>query len=141
MNVNQLMTPDPACCTPATTVQDAARMMMQYDCGEIPVVETRDSRRLVGVVTDRDIVSRSVAAGDNPLDATVARCMSTPVITVRPETSLEECLAVMEQHRIRRVPVVDGDNICCGIVSQADVASRAPARQTAELVKEVSRAV
>jgi CBS domain-containing protein len=141
MNVRQLMTPDPACCTPATTVQAAARMMMQYDCGELPVVETQGSRKLVGVVTDRDIVSRSVAAGDDPAEATVARCMSTPVMTVRPETSLEECIGIMEQHQIRRVPVVDGDDVCCGIIAQADIAARAAARQTAELVKEVSRPV
>jgi CBS domain-containing protein len=139
MNVSQLMTPDPACCTPTTTIQDVARLMLEHDCGEIPVVHTRDDRKLVGVITDRDIVARSVAAGDSPIEATVGRCMSTPVVFVTPETSLEDCLRLMEEHQIRRVPVVNGGDVCCGIVSQADVAARAAAQQTAELVKEVSR--
>jgi CBS domain-containing protein len=139
MNVTKLMTPDPACCTPATTIQDVARMMLQHDCGEIPVVQSADNRKLVGVITDRDIVARSVAAGDNPLEVTVSQCMSTPVVSVSPETSLDECLKLMEEHQIRRVPVVDSHEACCGIVSQADIASRAAARQTAELVREVSR--
>jgi len=139
MTVNQLMTRDPACCTPDTTIQDVARMMLQHDCGEIPVVQRADGGRLVGVITDRDIVARSVSAGDDPSQATVARCMSTPVVSVKPDMDLEECLKLMEEHQIRRVPVVDADDCCCGIVSQADIAFRAGTRETGELVREVSR--
>ena len=139
MTVNELMTLDPVCCTPQTPLREVARLMSSHDCGEIPVVETRDNRLLVGVVTDRDIVLRAVADGRNPADTPISSCMTTDVVTVRPETSLDECRKLMEDHQIRRVPVVDGSGACCGIVSQADVAQRASAGETGELVREVSK--
>ena len=139
MTVNQLMTPDPVCCTPETTLRDVAKLMSTNDCGEIPVVEKNGSRLLVGVVTDRDIVVRAVAEGRTPGDTAVSSCMTTRLVTVRPETTLEEVKKLMEDHRIRRVPVVDGAGACCGIVSQADVAQRASAGDTGELVREVSK--
>jgi CBS domain-containing protein len=139
MTVNELMTLDPVCCTPQTPLREVARLMSSHDCGEIPVVETKEGRLLVGVVTDRDIVLRAVAEGRNPADTPIASCMTTNVVTVRPETSLDDCRRLMEEHQIRRVPVVDGSGACCGIVSQADVAQRASTGDTGELVREVSR--
>lgn len=70
------MTPNPACCTPNTTLDQVAKMMIQHDCGEIPVVDVND--RPIGVVTDRDIVCRVVAEGKNPMAHTVDQCMSHP---------------------------------------------------------------
>jgi CBS domain-containing protein len=137
MKVSALMTSDPATCTPETSIRDVARLMVQHDCGEIPVVQS--DRRLVGVVTDRDIVCRAVADGKSSIDTTARECMSTPVVSVEADTDLEDALNVMEQHQIRRIPVVDRDGCCCGILSQADIAIAAPARETAELVREVSR--
>ncbi|MGX2030334.1 CBS domain-containing protein [Methylocaldum gracile] len=139
MEVREIMTPNPVCCTPDTHLEAIARLMVRHDCGEIPVVENEESMRLVGVVTDRDIVCRSLAQGKNPMDMTARECMSTPCVTVTPETSLEDCCKVMEEHRIRRVPVADRSGRCCGMVSQADIARRAPTQQTAEVLKEVSQ--
>lgn len=139
MHVRELMTRNPACCAPETTIVEAARMMKDFDCGEIPVARADGDRKLVGVITDRDIVCRVISAGKDPGKTTVESAMSSPVVSVGPETALEECLNLMESHQIRRVPVVDADGICCGIVSQADVATGAPAKDTAELVKGVSR--
>ena len=139
MTVNDVMTRDPACCSLETSLEDVAKMMVDCDCGEIPVVENRDGRQLVGVITDRDIVCRIVAKGKNPLQLTARECMSSPVTTVMPATSLDECLRVMEAHQIRRVPVVERSGACCGIISQADIASRTSEHKTAELVREVSR--
>jgi CBS domain-containing protein len=139
MHVKELMSPDPACCTPDTNLQEVARLMCDYDCGEIPVVDDRNHMRVVGVVTDRDITCRSVAKGMNPLDMTAESCMSSPVVTVTPETSVDECCRLMEEHQIRRMPVVDPDRRCLGIVSQADVARSAAPMQTAEVVAQVSR--
>jgi CBS domain-containing protein len=99
-----VMTPDPACCTPGMSVDEVAQLMIQNDCGEIPVIDTDD--RLIGVVTDRDIVCRVVAEGKNPVGHTVETCMSQPVVTVSEDTSLDEVIATMERHQIRRVPVV-----------------------------------
>jgi CBS domain-containing protein len=139
MHVRELMTRNPACCAPETTIVEVARMMKDFDCGEIPVARADGDRKLVGVITDRDIVCRIVAKGEDPSSAVVQNAMSTPVVSVTPETSLDECLNLMESHQIRRVPVVDAQGICCGIVSQADVATGAAPQDTAELVKGVSR--
>jgi CBS domain-containing protein len=131
------MTPDPACCSAGTTLDQVAKMMAQHDCGEIPVVNTNDEP--IGVVTDRDIVCRVVAAGKNPAAHTAESCMSQPVVTVNADDPLDRVVATMEKHQIRRVPVVDEHGCCTGIVSQADVAWAEPLPEVGELVREVSR--
>jgi CBS domain-containing protein len=138
MQVKKVMTADPACCVSETGLQEVAQMMIDHDCGEIPVVENRETKLPIGVITDRDIVCRSVARGLNPLDLTVADCMSRPCVTVTPEMSVEECSRILEENKIRRVPVVDADGSCCGIVALADIALHARKGVTAEVVKEVS---
>lgn len=138
MEVKDIMTPDPACCTPDTPLPEAARLMVENDCGEIPVVESEESRLPIGVITDRDITCRAVAAGKNPLDLTAGELMSTPVTAVTPEATVEECVRVMEERQVRRVPVVDEQGRCVGIVAQADVALKAPEHETAELVRDIS---
>jgi len=132
-----VMTPDPACCTPNTTLDQVARMMVQNDCGEIPVIDVNDQP--IGVVTDRDIVCRVVADGKNPIAYTADTCMSQPVVTVNVDDPLDEVLATMEKHQIRRVPVVDERGCCAGIIAQADVAWAEPLPEVGELVREVSR--
>ena len=138
MHVKDVMTPDPACCTTDSTLQHVAEMMVENDCGEIPVVVDISSMLPVGVITDRDITCRTVAKGLNPLTMTVGECMTTPCVTVMPDTSLDECCRIMEESQIRRVPVVDASGACCGIVALADIAKHAAKRETAEVVKEVS---
>jgi CBS domain-containing protein len=139
MRIEDVMTRSPACCTPDTKLLEVARMMVEHDCGEIPLVRSTSNPKVLGVVTDRDIVSRLVARGRNPLDLQASACMSQPVITVRTDDSVEDCIRMMESHRIRRVPVVDGDGLMRGIVSQADIAQHVSHASTGELVKEVSR--
>ena len=112
-------------------------MMVQNNCGEIPIVDT--SNRPVGVVTDRDIVCRVVAEGKNPSGHTAESCMTTNVVTVRADASLDEVISTMEKHQIRRVPVIDDGGCCSGIISQADIATAGSARKTSELVCEISR--
>jgi CBS domain-containing protein len=113
-------------------------MMVENDCGEIPVVESMANMLPIGVITDRDITCRTVAVGLNPLVMTVSDCMTTPCITVMPDTSLDDCCHIMEENLIRRVVVVDSSGACCGIVALADIARHAAKRETAEVVKEVS---
>jgi CBS domain-containing protein len=137
MTVKNMMTPNPACCTMDTTLQEVARMMLKCDCGEIPVVERQDLRKLVGVVTDRDIVCRAVAEGKNPL-VSVATVMSSPAVTISEHDDIDEVIRVMETHQIRRVPVVDQNGEICGIVSLADIARLNSRKDTGELVREVS---
>ncbi len=138
MQVKEIMTADPACCTSQTGLQEVAQMMVDNDCGEIPVVENKETRLPIGVITDRDIVCRTVARGLNPLDLTVADCMSKPCVTVTPDMAVEECSRIMEENQIRRVPVVDAGGRCCGIVALADIALYARRSVAAEVVKEIS---
>jgi CBS domain-containing protein len=131
-----VMTPDPACCTTNTSIDEVAKLMVQNDCGEIPVVDTSD--QVIGVVTDRDIVCRVVAEGKNPVGYTVDACMTRDVITVRDDTPLDDVMKTMETHQIRRVPVVAENGCCAGIIAQADIARVAPEPEVAEFVREVS---
>ena len=138
MQVREVMTKSPICCSPDTTLNEVARLMVEYDCGQIPVVEgTR--KRPVGVITDRDITCRAVAEGRNPLTLSAKDCMSTPVVSVTPDTAVEECCRLMEERQLRRVPVVDEGGACCGIVSQADLALRMANGHATQLVKAISR--
>lgn len=139
MQVKNIMTPNPACCTSDTNLQEVARLMVEHDCGESPVVESKQSMKLVGVITDRDITCRAVAEGKNPLELTAGDCMSSPCVTVTPEMSVEDCCKVMEENQVRRVPVVDENGDCCGIVAQADIAQHASTQETAKVVKRVSQ--
>lgn len=139
MQAPQMMTSNPAVCTPDTRLPDVARLMVEHDCGEIPVVESTDSMRPVGVIPDRDITCRAVAEGKNPVEMTASECMATPCVTVAEEASVHDCCRTMEAHRIRRVPVVDSRGGCCGIVSQADIAETAGERRAAEVLKQVSQ--
>lgn len=140
MDVKDVMTPDPECCSPETGLQDVARMMVDCDCGCIPVVDSNDSKMPIGMITDRDITCRVVAQGRNPLELTASDAMSSTVVSVTPDTSLEDCLNLMEESQVRRIAVVDDNGKICGIVAQADVALNADGKKTAEVVQEVSRA-
>jgi CBS domain-containing protein len=132
-----LMTPNPACCTPDTPLNEVAQLMVRRNCGEIPVVDR--SGHLVGVITDRDIVCRVVAQDKNPMAHTALEAMSQPVFTVRANMSLQEVVNTMEAHQVRRVPVVDDRGGCAGMIAQADIARSGPEHDVAELVREVSR--
>ena len=132
-----LMTANPQCCTADTPLNEVAQLMVECDCGEIPVVDS--GKKLIGVITDRDIVCRVVAKGTNPSAATARDAMTQPVISVSENTSLQDVLATMEDHQIRRLPVVDASGSCCGIIAQADIALSAEKIEVGELVREVSR--
>ena len=127
MQVQEIMTKNPTCCTPDTKLIDVARMMCDCDCGEIPVVERNMP---IGVITDRDIVCRTLAQGLNPMQMTARDCMTQPAVAVALEATLEDCCATLEQHQIRRVPIVDARGEIRGIVSQADIARSGPAKMT-----------
>ena len=138
MKVQALMTPNPACCTPDTSLREVAEIFVDHDCGAVPVVDSREAMKPIGIITDRDIACRAVAKGRNALELTARDCMSSPGVTIRDDASLDDCLEAMENNRVRRVIVVDEFDRCCGIVSQADIALRAGKKATAEVVKEVS---
>lgn len=134
--VRNIMTTNVASCSPATALPEVARMMVEHDCGGIPVVEI--DQMPLGMVTDRDIICRAIAQGQNARDLTARDCMSTPCVTVERDTSLEDCCRIMQEYQIRRVVVVDDDGRCTGIVAQADLARHA-ADQATDVIRAVSR--
>lgn len=139
MQVKDIMHKNPAVCFPETTLKEVAQMMLDYDCGSIPVVDAKESMILKGIITDRDITCRTIAKGENPLQLTVRDCMTSPAISVTQEMSLETCCRIMEDHQVRRVPVVDYTNRCCGVITQAHIAKRATEHEVADVLRSVSQ--
>ena len=139
MNVKEIMTKNPACCTAETSLQETAKMMVKNDCGCIPVVENESDKKPIGTITDRDIVIRTIAEGKNPLDLKVGDVMTKNVVTVSPDDSVEDCCAKMEENQIRRIIVVDEKGSCCGMVAQADIATKASDSITDEVVEKISQ--
>jgi CBS domain-containing protein len=139
MQVREIMTNNPACCTQDSTLQEVARMMVENDCGCIPVIKDSMNKKPVGTITDRDITIRTVAAGQNPVPMKASDIMSIDIATIKPNQSLEECLRAMEEKDIRRILVVDEEGNCCGIVAQEDIVRNTnnPLR-TNEFIREIS---
>jgi CBS domain-containing protein len=135
-DITTVMTANPATCRAETPLRDVARLMIDHDCGQIPVVDA--ANKLVGVVTDRDITVRIVANGRDTGTATAQDAMSSPAKSVASDTSVDDCTTLMEAEKIRRVPVVDATGKLTGIVSIADLALAGKKDATAEVVKEVS---
>ncbi len=139
MRVRDVMTRDPICCTPDMSIADAARLMADRDCGALPVVGDLGGRMPIGIITDRDIVTRTLAKGRDPMHLTVRDCMTSPATTVVEDLSLHRCVELLELGQIRRAIVVDSVGAVSGVVAQADVARHASKRATGDLVREVSK--
>jgi CBS domain-containing protein len=138
MQVKEIMTTNPACCVTQDSLEQAVKLMIDYDCGEIPVVEARETNVPIGVVTDRDIACRTIGKGLNPLEMTVSDVMSTPLVSVKSDATMEECYQMMEENQIRRVPVTDEGDRLVGIVSLADIARNVSKADSGEVLQEVS---
>jgi len=139
MNARDIMTPTPCCTTTETTLPEVARLMVEHDCGAIPIIEDSMGKQVVGIITDRDIVCRTLAERRNPMDLRARDVMTPNVATVSSDSTIEEVCRTMEQRQVRRIPVVDADHSCIGIISQADLARKGSDQATAEVVKEVSQ--
>jgi CBS domain-containing protein len=138
MRAKEVMTREPACCTPETRAEDVARLMREHDCGVIPVVESEGSKTLVGVVTDRDIALRAVGRGRGP-DTPVRDLMTPEPRACTAETDVQEVETVMKREQVRRVPIIDAGGHLIGIISQADLARKLGNEQeVGELVERIS---
>lgn len=138
MKVREIMTPNPATCKPTTNIQEVAKLMVDCDCGAIPVIETNGSSKPVGIITDRDIVARIIARGQNPLLMRVVDAMTRKVVSVSPDTDLEEAIQVMKDNQVRRLVVKGDDGCCAGILAQADLARHVSEALTGDVVEEIS---
>lgn len=140
MKARDVMTKSPTCATPDARLEAIARMMIQCDCGGIPIV-AEESGMPIGIVTDRDIVVRTVADGLDPLVLTARDCMTTPAVTVDEDDDLADIVDLLERRQLRRAIVVDRTGAVSGIIAQADIAAHTSKRKAGELLREVSHPV
>jgi len=137
---SEVMTKSPVCCLPDDSVAKVAELMTSENIGSIPVIENRQSQRLVGIVTDRDLALKIIAKGLDAKSTNVEVVMTHKVVTCLADDDLQKALDAMAGHQLRRIPVVDNDNKIVGIIAQADVATRVDQpEKTAEMVKEISQ--
>ena len=139
MKAKELMTADPACCTPSDNIGRAAQLMEQHDCGCIPVVEASDNNCVIGVITDRDIAVRGMARGRSA-ETQVRELMTSAPCCCSADAAVTEIERLMADRQVRRIVVVDDAGCCRGIVAQADLA-RAAERSSEVSDEEVGRVV
>lgn len=126
--------------SPEDTVSHVAQLMKTEDIGPVLIIDNEESKRLVGIVTDRDLALKVVAEGRDPQTTKVEEVMTRKVVTCRADDDVENAMKAMAQYQLRRIPVVDNDDRLVGIISHADVATRVDEpKKTAEVVKEISQ--
>jgi CBS domain-containing protein len=136
---SDLMTTNPVCAQAEDTVVSVAQLMKEQDVGPIPIVDDVTTKRLQGIVTDRDLAMKVVAEGRDPNNTRVREVMTSDVVTVRQDDDIQTALDAMSQHQLRRILVVDDKENLVGIIAQADIATRMnKPEQTGEVVKEIS---
>jgi CBS domain-containing protein len=145
MLVSEVMTTNPTCCIPTDTAQTAAIIMRDEDTGIIPIVEQKGGGKLVGVVTDRDLCLGVLAAEPegsvlNPASIPIKHCMTASVVYCHPDDTVEIVLELMQENQIRRVIVVDDQNMIQGVVSISDLMNRGrvPEDETQDTLKAIS---
>lgn len=139
MKVRELMTPDPVCCTPEDSAQKVAAILRDQNIGSMPVVLDQSSRKLAGMITDRDLCCKVVANGEDPRRTRIDRVFSMDPVTCRDGENLSVCEQLMQEHQLRRIPVVDGEGRCIGIVSQADLALKEKPEKVSKTITEISK--
>ena len=138
---SEVMTKSPVCCLPNAMAADVAELMNSGNIGSIPVIENEQTKKIIGIVTDRDLTLKIVAKGLDAKSTKVEAVMTRKVVTCRADDDLQKALDAMAEHQLRRIPVVDVDHKIVGIIAQADVATRMDQpEKTAEMVKEISQA-
>ena len=135
---SEIMSTDVTCTTPDSSLVEISKMMVDANCGEIPIVMDLKKKNIVGVITDRDIVCRTLGLGKNPMNLTARDCMTKNVVTANPDMNIDNCLELMQENKIRRIPVVDKNNFLCGIVSQPDLVRYGDEQGAIEAIQKVS---
>jgi CBS domain-containing protein len=138
--IDQVMTKQPTSCVASETVEKVAQQMKTEDVGSIPVIDTRQSNRLIGIVTDRDLVLKVIASGRDPRSTRVEEVMTYNPVTCRETQDVQTVMDTMSEYQIRRIPVLDDQGRLTGIISQADLATRLDnPKKTAQVLEEISK--
>ena len=138
MKASDIMTSNPECLTPDSTVQEAARLMRDGGFGAIPVVDDQSRLEVVGIITDRDIAIRHVAEGHDG-SCRVGDHMTRDVECVRADSDLDDVEDLMSDEQIRRIPVVDANDRLVGMIAQADLSRHAGEEDVGQTVKDISK--
>lgn len=139
---SDVMTKNPTCCTADDPVTRAAEIMKTENVGAVPVVDSEANKKLIGIVTDRDLVLKVVADNKSYSSTKVQEVMTSNPVTCFPDDKVQDVIDRMGQHQIRRIPVVDPSQRIAGIISLGDVAVRVDQpKQTAEALEELSQPV
>ena len=136
----EVMTKQISCCVSGDTAARVAQAMKSEDIGSVPIVDSQESKKLIGVVTDRDLAIHIIAEGRDPNTTRVEQIMTRKLVTCGPDDDVQQALDAMARHQIRRIPVVDSAGRVVGIIAQADVATRVQQpEKTARVVERISQ--
>ena len=139
MKVREAMSANPVCCLPSDTAMKVAATLREQNIGSMPVVADHDSRRLVGMITDRDLCCTVIADGLDPRKTAIEKFATANPVSCRDGENVEHCERLMQEHQIRRIPIVDGEGRCIGIVAQADLALKDKPERISRTVAEISK--
>lgn len=139
MKVREVKTANPLCCLATDTAQKVAQTLRKKHIGSLPVIRDQSSLQLIGMITDRDLCCSVIADGLDPKSTTIENFISTDLVTCRDDDGLDQCERAMQEHQLRRIPVVDDQGRCIGIVSQADLALKGPPDKVSRTVAEISK--
>ena len=139
MKIREIMSRDPACCVLSDSAQTVAKILCDRNIGSMPVLADQQSRKLVGMITDRDLCCSVIAQGLDPKTTQIEKLISFPPMSCRDGENIETCERLMQEHQVRRVPIVDAEDRVIGIVSQADLALHDKAERVSKTVAEISK--
>ena len=139
MKVREVMSKDPICCVPSDKAQNVAKILRDGNVGSLPVVTDRQARKLVGMITDRDLCCTIIADGLDPRNTTIEKFISVGPVTCRDGENVEKCERAMQEHQLRRIPVVDAEENSIRIVCQADLALKDKPERVSKSVAEISK--
>jgi CBS-domain-containing membrane protein len=140
VKIREIMSRDPICCVLSDSAQTVARILCDRQIGALPVVADQQSRKLVGMITDRDLCCSIIAQGLDPRTTPVEKLITLAPITCRDGENIEACERLMQEHQVRRIPIVDAEDRVIGIVSQADLALKDKPERVSKTVAAISKA-
>ena len=139
MKVREAMSANPVCCLPSDSAMKVAATLREQNIGSLPVVADHDSRRLIGMITDRDLCCTVIADGLDPRKTAIEKFVTANPVSCRDGENVEHCDRLMQEHQIRRIPIVDGEGRCIGIVAQAGLALKDKPERVSKTVSEISK--